>query len=121
MKPAAPSRRHRVVPHRRMVWSWLCDLLPGIGRSSSSHWRRRCSRSLCRGQGCGFCLIDLDRVAQARNFKDVLVMIAQSIGQHMLFLSIDANEQGDEQANSATVHVLQPAEVQDDDAGSWSA
>ena len=62
--------------------------------------------NLRRRQRSRLAIINFDGVIQARQFKDVLVVIAETIGEHSLFLAIDANEQGDNQADTATVHIL---------------
>src|SRR2546429_6753297 len=44
-------------------------------------------------------------------------MLTQSEGQQALLLTVDTDEQCDQQADSATIHVFQSAEVQDNIAG----
>src|SRR5260370_18380135 len=46
-------------------------------------------------------------------------MIVQPKGHEMLFLAMEGNEQGEKQADPATVHILQLAEVQNDCARGW--
>jgi len=43
--------------------------------------------------------------AQAGNFENVLRVLAQPAGQQALLLAVGMNEQRDQQANAAAVHV----------------
>ena len=49
---------------------------------------------------------NFDGIIQACQLEDVLVMVAESVGEHSLFLAIDADEQRDDQADAATVHIF---------------
>ena len=59
-----------------------------------------------RLKGLSLGVIDGNDLAQASDIKDVSIMFAQSEGQEVLLLPVDANEQGNQQADPATVHVL---------------
>jgi hypothetical protein len=61
-----------------------------------------------------FCFvgIHLNSIGQARKLKDMLVVVAQPIGKQALFLAIDADQKRNNQADAATVHILQVAEIE---------
>src|SRR5437763_8043462 len=61
-------------------------------------------------------IIDANCVAQAGYLKDMPVVLAQSESQQVLFLTIDTDEERDDQADTTTVHVFQSVEVQNNGA-----
>src|SRR5579875_1406656 len=64
----------------------------------------------------GLIVVNTNRLVEACQLKDAAVVLTQPIGKQSLLLTVDANEQGDEQSNAATVHILEAAEVEDKDA-----
>ena len=57
-------------------------------------------------KGSRLAIENFNGIVQARQFKDVLVMVAESVGEHSLFLAIDTDEQGDDQPDAATIHIF---------------
>src|SRR5919202_2388675 len=89
--------------------------------SWQSRWLMSCrstgSGAVGCGQRLGLRLIDADGLVQARQVKDVPVMVAQAKGEEALLLAFHADQQRDQQTDAPAVHVLHRTEVQDNGAG----
>src|SRR6059058_3537214 len=64
-----------------------------------------------------FRAVAADGLVEPGELEDVAVVLAQAAREELLLPAVDADEQGHQQADPAAVHVLQPAEVEDDRAG----
>src|SRR4249919_3732590 len=74
--------------------------------------------SLCSdaggGERLGFVGMDADRLVEAGQVEDLAVVLVQPVREQALLVAVRADEQGDEQADPARVHVLELREVEDD-------
>ena len=60
---------------------------------------------------------DLDRLVEAGQFEDLAVVIGQPGRHEASAAALGADQQGHQQPDAATVHVLELAEVEDDGLG----
>src|SRR4051794_29404959 len=70
-----------------------------------------------RHHGAVLVVVHADDLVEAGQLEDLPVVLGQAVGAQLLVGTLGADEQRDQQADAAAVHVVQAGEVQDDPAG----